>query len=188
MDAVVDNHAYGCLPLTIANSHGSEILAPFAFTATWSGGEWPEALTMRGVDGIPPPINFVASHFGYGVITLHLWYLFRTEPGWDLFASGSLNQPKDGVAPLTGVIETDWLPYPCHDELAADSDAGTVPFRSRASRVCMIFPVPHACAAGRSSRRSSTCGRRRTSSAAMRQWTQAARRLRARARTASQGD
>jgi hypothetical protein len=23
-----------------------------------------------------------------------------------------LNSPKDGIAPLTGVIETDWLPYP----------------------------------------------------------------------------
>src|SRR3954454_16507116 len=31
MDAVPDNHAYRCLPLNIANSHGWELLSPCAF-------------------------------------------------------------------------------------------------------------------------------------------------------------
>ena len=38
MDRITDNHAYRCLPLNIANSHGWEVLSPCAFTATWSGG------------------------------------------------------------------------------------------------------------------------------------------------------
>jgi hypothetical protein len=139
MDAVLDHHAYRCLPLTIANSHGWEILAPFAFTATWTGDVRPEALTLRGSNGAPPPVNFVASHFGYGVITFHLWYLFRTEPGWDLFASGSVNEPKDGVAPLTGVIETDWLPYPFTMNWRM-TRPGSVEFRQD-EPICMIFPV-----------------------------------------------
>ena len=141
MDAVVDNHAYRCLPLTIANSHGWEILAPFSLTATWDGGVRPEALTLRDSGGAAPPVNFVASHFGYGIVTFHLWYLFRTEPGWDLFASGPLNQPKDGAAPLTGVIETDWLPYPFTMNWQL-TRAGTVEFRG-GEPVCMVFPVPH---------------------------------------------
>jgi hypothetical protein len=33
MDGVIDNHAYRCLPLSIANSYGWGILAPFGFSA-----------------------------------------------------------------------------------------------------------------------------------------------------------
>jgi len=160
MDAVVDNHAYRCLPLTIANSHGWEILAPFSLTATWDGGVRPEALTLRESGGAAPPVNFVASHFGYGIVTFHLWYLFRTEPGWDLFASGPLNQPKDGAAPLTGVIETDWLPYPFTMNWHL-TRAGTVEFRG-GEPVCMVFPCRTA-RCRRSSPRSSTSAPPRTS-------------------------
>jgi hypothetical protein len=52
------------------------------------------------------------SNFARGVATFHLDYLFRTDPGWDLMATGPFNRPKDNAAPLTGIIETDWLPYP----------------------------------------------------------------------------
>jgi hypothetical protein len=37
--------------------------------------------------------------------------LFRTEAGFDLMVSGPINRPKDAIAPLTGLIETDWAPY-----------------------------------------------------------------------------
>ena len=35
----------------------------------------------------------------------------RTSPGWNLWIGGSPNQPKDGIFPLTGVVETDWAPF-----------------------------------------------------------------------------
>jgi hypothetical protein len=143
MDRVQDHHAYRCLPLNIANSHGWDILAPFGFSATWSGDSHPHALVLRSdADGSPPPATSVASHFGYGIITFYLGYLFRTEPGWNLFASGPSNRPKDGVAPLTGVIETDWLPYPFTMNWQM-----TRPGRIRFERdepICTIFPVERA--------------------------------------------
>jgi hypothetical protein len=37
--------------------------------------------------------------------------LFRTEPGIDLYVTGPVNRPKDGIAPLSGIIETGWSPY-----------------------------------------------------------------------------
>ena len=46
-----------------------------------------------------------------GILTFHLPCLFKTDTGVDLFATGPINRPKDGIAPLTGVIETDWSPY-----------------------------------------------------------------------------
>jgi hypothetical protein len=112
MDRIADNHAYRCLPLNIANSHGWEVLSPCAFSATWSGGIHARDLKLTANDGYPRLADFAVTHFAYGIVTFHLSYLFRTEPGWDLFATGPLNGGKDGIAPLTGVIETDWLPYP----------------------------------------------------------------------------
>jgi hypothetical protein len=52
------------------------------------------------------------SHFAYGTLTFHTGYLFRTEPGWAVLASGPPNHIKHGVQPLTGLVETDWLPFP----------------------------------------------------------------------------
>lgn len=141
MDQINDNHAYRCLPLSIANSYGWEILSPCAFEASWTGSKWTGAITLRAVDGYAHLSRFVVSHFAHGILTFHLGYLFRTEPGWDLFASGSLNHPKDGIAALTGVIETDWLPYPFTMNWQM-TRPGTVRFE-KDEPVCMIFPVPH---------------------------------------------
>ncbi|MFT6428346.1 MAG: hypothetical protein ACJAVC_001629, partial [Brevundimonas sp.] len=56
--------------------------------------------------------HFVTSHFSRGVLTMHPQYLFRTPPGWGMMCSGSPNHVKDGIQPLVGLIETDWLPFP----------------------------------------------------------------------------
>ena len=49
-----------------------------------------------------------SQNFGHGVLTWHLNYLFRTSPGYNLYARGPANWPKDGIVPLEGIIETDW--------------------------------------------------------------------------------
>jgi hypothetical protein len=140
MDGVIDNHAYRCLPLSIANSYGWDILAPFAFSAQWNGEPHPSGLILRRDDGTVPPTSRVASHFGYGIVTFQLSYLFRTESGWDLVASGPWNRPKNGIAALTGVIETDWLPFPFTMNWQM-TQSGTVRFE-RDEPICTIFPVP----------------------------------------------
>ena len=55
--------------------------------------------------------RFVISHFGSGVLTFHAGYLFRTPPGWAVWARGAPNTVKDGIVPLDGLVETDWLPF-----------------------------------------------------------------------------
>jgi Family of unknown function (DUF6065) len=141
MDRISDHHAYRCLPLNIANSHGWEILSPCAFEVAWRGGIHARDVTVTALDGYPHLSDVAVSHFAFGIVTFHLWYLFRTEPGWDLFASGSLNTVKDGIAPLAGVIETDWLPYPFTMNWQM-TRPGTVRF-DKDEPLCMIFPVPH---------------------------------------------
>src|SRR5262245_59488229 len=49
------------------------------------------------------------SHFGNGVLTFPVGYLFRTDPGVAVWARGIPNYAKDGIVALDGVIETDWL-------------------------------------------------------------------------------
>jgi hypothetical protein len=112
MDETGDRFAYRCLPLNIANGYGWEILSPYSFSILWNGGQSGTDIQIATRDGHPHLSHFVVSHFNHGVVTFHTGYLFRTEPGWDLLASGPTNEPKDGIAPLTGVIETDWLPFP----------------------------------------------------------------------------
>ena len=50
----------------------------------------------------------VRSHFGFGVVTWNIPYVFRTPPGFNLLARGPANWPKDGACALEGLVETDW--------------------------------------------------------------------------------
>lgn len=108
MEATDQRFAYRCLPLNIANAFGWEILCTSSFTATWDGGAKIDSVT---IDTDPDNPELGISHFGHGTLTFHIPCLFRTEPGFDLMAQGPINRPKDGIAPLSGVIETDWAPY-----------------------------------------------------------------------------
>lgn len=139
MDVTPESFAYRCLPLAIANAHGWEILCPMSFEAEWNGGTGTDAITLRlppGAQGDLAPVSI----FGHGVLTFHVFGLFRTPPGWNLWAGGSPNKMKDGIAPLTGVIETDWSPFsftmnwrftrPHHPVRFAQDEA-----------ICFLFPL-----------------------------------------------
>lgn len=76
------------------------------FSAVWDGGERENAVRNRPDPGTHAP---AVSHFGSGTLTFHMPCLFKTDSGTDLFVTGPLNRPKDGIAALT--VETDWSPY-----------------------------------------------------------------------------
>jgi hypothetical protein len=110
MDDTPESFAYRCLPLSIANAHGWEIATPCAVEAWWDGGAGVEAVTIA-VEGELDPASAPVSMFGQGVLTFHVAGLFRTPPGWNLWVGGPPNQAKDGIAPLSGMVETDWSPF-----------------------------------------------------------------------------
>ena len=112
MDETPDRFAYRCTPLSIANASGWEILSPCSFQAFWNGGSRPEDITLASEADEATLSRFVVSHFGSGVLTFHTGYLFRTPPGWAVWARGAPNTVKDGIAALDGLVETDWLPFP----------------------------------------------------------------------------
>ena len=108
MDRIPDHHAYRCLPLNIANAYGWEVLCNAGFLAMWWGGEGLDSIVIEPDPGTIAP---AISHFGHGILTFHLPCLFSTEPGAELMVQGPINRPKDGIAALSGIIETDWSPY-----------------------------------------------------------------------------
>jgi hypothetical protein len=108
MDKTHDRFAYRCLPLLIANQNGWFIVNTHRIRCVWNGGPRDKDLSVidrGGPPGTPCPAE---SHFGHGVLTFNLNYLFRTPPGWNLWARGPSNWPKDGITALEGIIETDW--------------------------------------------------------------------------------
>ena len=109
IDALPDQYGYRCLPLNIASMHGWEVCAPCRVSAVWTGGKGIDAITVTAEESHP---LLPASHFGSGILTFHIGVLFRTPPGINLMVTGPINHPKHGIHGLSGVIETDWSPYP----------------------------------------------------------------------------
>ncbi len=137
MDATQERFAYRCLPLNIANAHGWEILCQAGFTAVWNGGNDLGAISIVGDPGTHSP---VVSHFGSGVLTFHVPCLFRTEPGYDLMVQGPVNRPKHGIAPLAGVVESDWSPFSFTMNWRFTAPAIPVRFE-KGEAYCNVLPV-----------------------------------------------
>lgn len=135
---------YRCLPLVIANTSGWELQLPIGFRATWNGGPLNSDVQIEGPFGLSPNAHtqFVVSHFGGGTLTFHTHYLFKTEPGWDLWVGGAPNFIKHGIQPLTGIVETSWLPQPFTMNWRFTAP-GSVSFAA-GEPFAMIMPVPHA--------------------------------------------
>jgi len=108
MDDTQERFAYRCLPLSIANQTGWEVLSPAGFTARWNGKNDLPAIQIKFDDEESP---LIGSHFGHGVLTFTLGYLFRTSKAHNLWVKGPTNQFKDGISALEGIIETDWTPF-----------------------------------------------------------------------------
>ncbi len=106
MLATNQHFANRCLPLLIANQSGWFVMNSHRLRAVWTGGDQPSSLEVEYLEGSPP--YPALSHFGYGILTWHLPYLFRTPPGYNLLVRGPANWPKDGIYPLEGAVETDW--------------------------------------------------------------------------------
>jgi hypothetical protein len=139
MSATPESFAYRCLPLNIANAHGWEILSPCGFEAVWDGDSATPAVTIQ-LDPCAESQRGPVSLFGQGVITFHVEAIFRTPPGWDLWVGGPPNGMKDAIAPLTGIIETDWSPFTFTMNWRFTRPGQPVRFEAM-EPFCFLFPV-----------------------------------------------
>lgn len=137
MDETPERFAHRCLPLSIANASGWEILNRSDFSAVWHGTPAIESIRIRSEDGETP---MAISHFGSGVLTFHITGLFETDPGISLWVGGSPNHIKDGIQPLTGVVETFWSPYSFTMNWKF-TRAGQRVWFEKDEPICFIFPM-----------------------------------------------
>lgn len=139
IDEMPATRAYHCLPLTIANSHGWELRCLQKVTARWTGGVRPEdvEVTREG-----ERVQEVAGHFGSGILTFGIRSIFRTEAGTNLWVMGPTNRFKDGIQPMSAMVETDWIPFTFTMNWKFTRPDCTVTFE-KGEPYCFIFPVQH---------------------------------------------
>jgi hypothetical protein len=127
-----------CLPLRIANQAGWCILNDAEFEVEWDGKPGMDSLHFRfpSGKGAMAPFNMV----GYGIVSWVPPYLFRTPSGINLWVRGPANEPRDGIAPLEGIVETDWLPYTFTINWKITRPGVTIRFR-KGDPVCLVSPV-----------------------------------------------
>ena len=138
MSAAAQRFPYRCLPLNIANQHGWVLTCPVSFRAYWYGGAHPKDVEIA-FDGPADPC--IVGHFGAGVVTFSLPYLFRTPPGVNLWVKGPSNWIKDGVQPLEGIVETDWATSTFTMNWKLTRPGEWVNF-AKGDPICMLVPVP----------------------------------------------
>ncbi|WP_156024424.1 DUF6065 family protein [Smaragdicoccus niigatensis] len=109
MDATPFAFARRCLPLTVANQAGWVVCTPFDISVRWNGSAAVGSLRIEVGEPTHPAAGFVVDHFGSGVITFGIPWLFRTPPGVVMSVRGTPNFWVDGAHPLDGIVETDWM-------------------------------------------------------------------------------
>jgi hypothetical protein len=130
--------AYRCLPLVIANQAGWIIRNPIRFSARWNGGPARSDLRLRFPRGRRE--TRIVSHFGHGILTIGIPYLFRTPRGVNLWVKGPANLVKDGIQPLEGIVETDWTAATFTMNWKLTRADHSVRFEC-GEPICMVVPV-----------------------------------------------
>jgi len=137
MDETDQQFAYRCLPMVVANQYGWEILSTHHIRASWDGTSRADGLHVENLYGDGKLHGH--SHFGAGILSFLIPFLFKTPKGWDLMVRGPMNSPKDGIAALDGIIETDWA----HSTFTMNwrfTRACTVEFQV-GEPICLLFPI-----------------------------------------------
>src|SRR2546423_8947679 len=128
---------YRCLPLVVANQYGWEILSTHHLRAVWDGTSTAEGLSVENLSG--DGVLYASSHFGAGVLTFEIPFVFQPPDGWNLMVRGPTNNPKDGIVPLDGIVETDWTQATFTMNWRF-TRAGTVEF-TLGEPICLFFPI-----------------------------------------------
>lgn len=138
MDAIPQQYIYRCIPLLAANTMGWEILNPSTSEVTWNGGDLTNAMQ---IDTETPGKFTAASHFGTGMVTWYVPFLFRTSPDLGLLITGPANHEHNNAVPLDAFVRTDWLPFPFTMNWRITQTDTAVRFEA-GEPICRILPYP----------------------------------------------
>ena len=107
MDATYNKHAYQCLPMTVANVYGWELILEEDLIVQWDGGNTPPTI-ISGETTSSGRVQAISSIIG--MISINMGWVINTEEGYNTWISGSPNYFLDGAVPLTATIPSYWWP------------------------------------------------------------------------------
>jgi hypothetical protein len=114
--------------------------------AEWNGGAHRDDVQVAFEDdsstGNMNITRFAESHFGSGILTFSVGVVIRTPPNCDLWVTGPPNEFKDGIQPLSGVVETYWMPFTFTMNWKFTRPNLRVRFE-KGEPFCFFFPVQH---------------------------------------------
>ena len=137
--AQTKGHSQKCLPLLAANQMGYVMRNPTEVTAIWNGGDSHTDTKVIHEDGEYTASS--SSHFGCGIITFQIPFIFRTPPGIGLFVRGATNFWIENACPLDGFVETHWSPYTFTMNWRIVKPDVPVVWK-KGDPVCMVIPYP----------------------------------------------
>jgi hypothetical protein len=93
MDATDNRFAYRCLPLVMANQMGWIVRCAATFEVYWNGENSPgEGLVFNWAPETAHLSSYIQDHFGSGILTFSLPFLFRTSPDYGLIVRVRLDR------------------------------------------------------------------------------------------------
>lgn len=140
MDEMVSGFPYRCLPLSIANQCGWVIRSPVGFSAAWYGGNQTQDLVVRFDNEASRYERQINSHFGGGILTFSIPWLFRTPAGVALWVRGLPNAVRPGAQALDAVVETDWSPMTFTMNWQLTEEGRTVRWQ-KGDAVAFLMPI-----------------------------------------------
>ena len=117
---------------------GWELLNPVETEVVWDGGVY--NTNVRATPKRQHPFA-AASHFGSGMATWYLPFLFRTSPDLGLVIAGPANHERDDAVPLDAFVRTDWLPFPFTMNWRLLKKNEPVVFKE-GEPICRVYPFP----------------------------------------------
>lgn len=138
MDAVPAGYIYRCIPLLAANTMGWELLNPADTTMVWDGGDRIENIK---IDCEQRGLFTASSHFGSGIATWYVPFLFKTSPDLGLYICGPANHEHDDARPLDAFVRTDWLPFPFTVNWKMNRAGTPVTFK-KGEPIARVMPFP----------------------------------------------
>ena len=104
------SYSYYCGPLVAANQIGYNIIYQNETEIFWNGGPNRSDIDIRHTK-VDEHFCVCDSHFEVDILTFNFPVMFQTPKGWGLLISGPANHPIEGLQPLEGLVETNWLPF-----------------------------------------------------------------------------
>lgn len=106
MDETYNKHAYQCMPMTVANVLGWELLLEEDLVVQWDGGN----TSVTVLSGGEQNNRQVAFPSIIGIISIGMGWTINTELGYATWITGSPNYFVDGAVPLAATVPSSWWP------------------------------------------------------------------------------